>query len=126
MEKYDYRNEITKNIKSWIIDNTDFLEEKPEEDHDELSNWLYDELFIEDEITGNGAYFYDSEDNCSEYLSNNFDLVYEAISEYGIDDNINTLIRQYENRSLARYFDCTIRCYLLGECIEKALEELEL
>ena len=126
MEKYDYRNEITKNIKSWIADNTDFLEEKPEEDHDELSNWLYDELFIEDEITGNGTYFYDSEDNCSEYLSDNFDLVYEAMREFCVDDDINILIKQYENKSLARYFDCTIRCYLLGECIEKALEELEL
>ena len=126
MEKYDYRNEITKNIKSWIADNTDFLEEKPEEDHDELSSWLYDELFIEDEITGNGTYFYDSEDNCSEYLSDNFDLVYEAMREYCINDDINILIKQYENKSLARYFDCTIRCYLLGECIEKALEELEL
>lgn len=126
MEKYDYRNEITKNIKSWIADNTDFLKEKPEEDHDELSNWLYDELFIEDEITGNGPYFYSSEDVCSEYLSDNFDLVYKAMREFCIDDDINTLIEHYENKSLARYFDCIIRCYLLGECIEKALEELEL
>ena len=124
--KYDYREIMTKAIKDWIIDN-DVLEEAKKEEwsYDDLCEWLYDELFDEDEITGNGIYYYDTEEKCSEYLSGNFDLLYEAAYEYYIDDRINILIQHYEQKDLARYFDCTIRCYLLGECIYKAVDELK-
>ena len=121
MEKYNYREAITKDIKDYILSNE--IEIVVEED--EFANWLWDELWCEDSVTGNGAYFYDSEEKCSEYLSGNFDLLYEAAREFCIDDDTMLLIRHYENKDLARYFDCTIRCYLLGECIEKALEELK-
>lgn len=122
MEKYDYRKAIINDIKNYIKDN-------PQEwadpmITDDIFDYWYDILWAEDEITGNGAYWYDTENKCSEYLSQNFDVLYEAIREYCVDDNVNTIIKQYENKSLARYFDCTIRCYLLGECLEKALEEL--
>ena len=124
--KYDYREVITKAIKDWIIDN-DVLEEAKKEEwsYDDLCEWLYDELFNEDEITGNGIYYYDTEEKCSEYLSGNFDLLYEAAHETCIDDEINVLIQHYEQKDLARYFDCTIRCYLLGECIDRVVNELK-
>ena len=122
MEKYDYKKAIINDIKNYIKDN-------PQEwvdpmTTDDIFDYWYDILWAEDEITGNGAYWYDTEDKCSEYLSQNFDVLYEAIREYCVDDDVNIIIKQYENKSLARYFDCTIRCYLLGECLEKALEEL--
>ena len=113
------------NIKEWILSNGILGQAKREEwSYEDLYDWLFDELWNYDSITGNGCYWYASEDKCSEYLSNNFDILYDAMSEFYMDDQINTLIKHYENKDLARYFDCTIRCYLLGECIEKALEEL--
>ncbi len=125
MEKYDYRRAIIDDLKDWIVNETDIMEEGIKEDHDDdLSNWIYDETFGEDSVTGNGTYYYGTEEFCSECLSGNFNLLYEAAHEFAIDDEINVLIQHYENKDLARYFDCTIRCYLLGECVERALEEL--
>ena len=122
MEKYDYRRNLIDDIKDWIINETDITEENKHDD--EIANWIYDEVFNNDGITGNGWSYYGTEEFCSECLSGNFDLLYTAAHEFCIDDEIDILISHYKNKDLARYFDCTIRCYLLGECIEKALEEL--
>ena len=125
MEKYDYKRAITNELKDWIMNNTDIPEEGiNDRDDEDIYNWIYDEVFDNDSITGNGTYYYDTEDKCSEYLSDNFDLLYAAMREFAIDDEINILIDHYARKDLARYFDCTIRCYLLDECIYKALEEL--
>lgn len=125
MEKYDYRESMKKDIIDWIELN-DVLEEAKEQEwtYQQLFDWLHEELWDKDEITGNGPYFYDTEENCSEYLCHNFDLAYEATRNFCIDDCPEALIKQYENGSLARYFDCTIRCDLLAECIGIALDEL--
>ena len=125
MEKYDYRRAITDDIKDWIVNETDIIEEGIKENRDDdLSNWIYEEVFDEDSVTGNGPYYYGTEDFCSECLSGNFDILYEAAHEFAIDDEINILIKHYEDKDLARYFDCTIRCYLLIECVYAAVEEL--
>lgn len=125
MEKYDYRRAITDDIKDWIVNETDIIEEGIKEDRDEdLYNWIYEEVFDEDFVTGNGPYYYGTEDFCSECLSGNFDILYEAAHEFAIDDEVNVLIKHYEDKDLARYFDCTIRCYLLMECVYAAVEEL--
>ena len=68
--------------------------------------------------------YYGTEDFCSECLSGNFDLLYQAMRVFAIDDEVNVLIKHYENKDLARYFDCTIRCYLLMDCIYQAIDEL--
>ena len=125
MEKYDYRRAIIDDIKDWIVNETDIIEESIKEDRDEdLYNWIYEEVFDEDSVTGNGSYYYGTEDFCSECLSGNFDILYEAAREFAIDDEVNVLIKHYEDKDLARYFDCTIRCYLLMECVYAAVEEL--
>lgn len=125
MEKYDYKRAITDDIKDWIVNETDIIEEGIKEDRDEdLYNWIYEEVFDEDSVTGNGPYYYGTEDFCSECLSGNFDILYEAAHEFAIDDEVNVLIKHYEDKDLARYFDCTIRCYLLMECVYAAVEEL--
>ena len=125
MEKYNYRRAIADDIKDWIINDSGLVENGYMEDRDEdLYNWIYEEVFDEDSVTGNGAYYYGTEDFCSECLSGNFDILYEAAHEFAIDDEINILIQHYEDKDLARYFDCTIRCYLLMECVYAAVEEL--
>ena len=125
MGKYDYKRAITDDIKDWIINDSDLIENGYMEDRDDdLYNWIYEEVFDEDSVTGNGTYYYGTEDFCSECLSGNFDILYEAAHEFAIDDEVNVLIKHYENQDLARYFDCTIRCYLLMECVYAAVEEL--
>ena len=125
MEKYDYKRAIIDDIKDWIVNETDIIEEGIKEDRDEdLYNWIYEEVFDEDSVTGNGPYYYGTEDFCSECLSGNFDILYEAAREFAIDNEVNVLIKHYEDKDLARYFDCTIRCYLLMECVYAAVEEL--
>lgn len=117
MEKYNYREAIKNDIKTYIKDENILETYKGTNIEDDL----YDMLWCEDNITGNGIYWYDTEEKCSEYLSHNFDLLYEAVACYF--DDIKVPITHYKNRTLARYFDCTIRCYLLSECLHEVLKE---
>lgn len=118
MEKYDYRKAIIKELKDWIHDN---LDDKEIED-DEISNWIYDEVWAEDSITGNGCYGYAPEEKCQEYVCTNLDLYFEAANEFSDFPSSGT---PWIYRNPAQHMDATIRCYLLGECIETALEELK-
>lgn len=118
---YNYKEEVKRGVEIWIRDNWNF---DPAEDYEDVRIELSDEMWVDDNITGNGKDFYASEEDCFNYLSGNFDLLYEAAQEFCMDDDINSLIHHYEHKSLAQYFDCTIRCYLLDECIAEVLEEL--
>ena len=121
MEKYDYRKATVENIKEYIKDNPNAIYVDPMED-DEISNYWYDILWEEDCITGNGSFWYAKEEECEEFLTHNLDLALEACEEFGVSTKI--LLECAAQGHVARYIDCTIRCYLLGECLEQALEEL--
>ena len=123
MEKYNYLRAMTNDIKDWIREETNFADDEVL-DRDQLCEGLWDELFDIDEITGNGIYYYDTEEMCSSYLCGNYNLIYKAMAEFCADDEINILIKHYENQELARYFDCIIRCYLLTDAIYQAIDEL--
>ena len=46
MEKYDYRRAIIDDLKDWIVNETDIMEEDLKKSRDnDLSNWIYDETF---------------------------------------------------------------------------------
>ena len=122
MEKYDYKRAIIDELKDWIMNDTDIPEEGIiDERDDELPNWIYDEVWNIDAITGNGTYGYASAEKCEEYLSCNLRLAFEALDSFGV--SFKDLLSK-DNNEIIRYLDCTIRCYLLGECINIALEEL--
>ena len=121
MEKYDYRTAMKEDIE-WSLffwhDIDELIEFKT---FDEAYEFLWEKYWGEDTITGNGENFYNTEEQCSYYLAGNFDLLYEAIEELCPDISAIELIKHYENKTIARYFDCTIRCYLLSECIDELL-----
>ena len=119
--KYDYLRAITDDVKDWIREETNFPKDELL-DRISLCDSLWEELFNIDDITGNGMYYYADEDSCAMYISENFDLIYEAAADFGPDNA--TLIDRYECHELARYFDCTIRCYLLMDAIYQAIDEL--
>ena len=79
-------------------------------------------MWADDSITGNGGLYYASEFKCEEYVCHNLDLLMEAFFDFSFPESrrIHELLR---NKEIARYCDCTIRCYLLSAAIDRAIEE---
>lgn len=115
LDMYDYRAEMIEDIKAYIEEN----DINPYEvDQDDLN----DDLWIADSVTGNasGSYTFNSF-KAKEYVTDNMDLVLDMTSEFGIE--AETIAEHFLNEDW-EWFDVSIRCYLLGECISEALEEL--
>ena len=91
-------------------------------DREDLENKLNDDLFINDSITGNasGSYTFNSY-TAKEYVFDNIDLLNEAITEFCEDDVIGEKFLNEE----WEWMDVTIRCYLLGQAISEALDDIE-
>ena len=116
MEKYNYLEAITNDAKAAILENMDMWEWHNREELEENAN---DWLWTADEVTGNasGSYTFNTW-QAEENLCHNMDELEEACNEFGQD--IGEAVKQG-----AEYCDVTIRCYLLGQAISAALDELE-
>lgn len=118
MEKYDYRQAVRDDILDYIKEHDIQVTDNNRE---EIEEFLYDTLFVEDSVTGNasGSYTFNTW-KAEEYLCHNLDLLAEAIDEFGAD--AGTYKDCIESAETA---DVTIRCYLLTECLSSILDELE-
>ena len=116
MEKYNYLENVTADAKAAILEN---LNDWSCTDREELEEIANDELWINDSVTGNasGSYTF-STWQAEENLCHNMDELENACDEFGQD--IGEAVKQG-----AEYCDVTIRCYLLGQAISAALDELE-
>ena len=116
MEKYNYLEQVTEDAKEAILENIEYWDFT---DREELEEVAHDELWVDDSVTGNGSgsYFF-STGKAEEALCHNLDLLNEACEEFGED--IGEAVKQG-----AEACDVTIRCYLLGQAIAAALDELE-
>ena len=104
MKTYNYYEEMKEDVK-------EYLQNTEERDF----NTLYDEMLIDDSITGNGSGSYTfSTYEAEENICHNFDLLKEACEEFCCDIPID-----------AEKADVTIRCYLLGQVLGEVLEEME-
>lgn len=114
MLDYNYYEEMHKDIIAYLEEN--YKEYYAGLDADELQEKLYDDLFIEDSVTGNGSgsYFFNTYKS-EEAIAHNLDILADAIREFGCDADIL--------EKGAEWCDVTIRCYLLGEVLGDALEE---
>jgi hypothetical protein len=114
-ERYNYLEHVTSDAKEAILE---YLDEWDFTDRGELEQVANDELWNDDGVTGNasGSYYCNAW-KAEEALCHNWDLLAEAISEFGGDTDI---LQQG-----AEICDVTIRCYLLGQAIGAALDELE-
>lgn len=115
---YNYLEEEKNDILQYLKDNDIKV---TLDNREELEQQLYDDLFIEDTVTGNasGSYTFNTCE-AQEYVSDNLDLLQEAIEEFGYDwEEFNPLAKGFE------WCDVTIRCYLLGQAISEALDEVE-
>jgi hypothetical protein len=112
---YDYREAVKEDILQYINDEIN-LEEF--DTLDELEEKLNDELWTADSVTGNasGSYTFNTYE-AEENICHNWELLEEALAEFGSEESPIS--------KGAEWCDVTIRCYLLGECIAAALEEIE-
>ena len=105
--EYNYYEAVLEDVR-------EVLKETDVRDYEEL----YDRLWTNDAVTGNGSGSYTfSTYQAEENLCHNMDLLREALEEFGCD------ISYLEKGAEA--CDVAIRCYLLGQALSEALEELE-
>ena len=114
MDKYNYFDAVCEDIRDYINDNDIKV---TSENKESLYQELYDELFISDSVTGNasGSYYCNAW-KAEDALTHNLDLLGEAVDEFGGATDVL--------KSGAEACDVTIRCYLLGQCLDKVLDEL--
>lgn len=127
--KYNYKEEMTERINEYIqmnylgklIEINNSVDESEKKDRiDTLYETLYDELWVEDYVTGNGSGSYTfNRSEAREYVLVNMELAVEAYDEFG---ELNELTKDMKNEDWER-IDVTIRCYLLSGCINNAIEE---
>lgn len=120
MEKYNYYEAVKEDVKNYINgDHHDDIMEMVEkgDSRDDIAGVLYDELFIDDSVTGNasGSYTF-STWLAEENICHNLDLLAEACEEFG-----NDCAKLLSDGAEA--CDVTIRCYLLSQAIWEVLEE---
>lgn len=116
MEKYNYMENMVKDVLEAIEDNYNMNDYS---NRDELEQVLYDDLWVDDGVTGNasGSYYCNAW-KAEEAVCHNWDLLQEAMEAFGCED-INPIEKG------AEWCDVTIRCYLLGQAIAEALDQLE-
>ena len=122
MADYDYREALHDDILDVVDDYISNLSEEDianyREDADEFIQYLNDELWVDDSVTGNGSgsYTTDSE-TAKQYVMENMDLYVDAEDEFGGDFKY---LRNKDWESI----DVTIRCYLLGQVLWDMQDEL--
>ena len=119
---YNYREAVKNDVMEAIRDNYNAEEIKEHlENRDDFAERLNDELWIDDSVTGNasGSYTF-STWKAEENLAHNWELMEEVAEMFGCEPKISA---SWEHG--AEWWDVSIRCYLLSECISEALDELE-
>ena len=116
---YNYLEAIIEDVKEAIkeYDITEFA------DREEFEERLNDDLWVSDSVTGNASGSYHCNSNKSmECVLDNMDLLEEMCGEFGID---NETIGKKFLEGAWEWMDVSIRCYLLGQAITEALDDME-
>jgi hypothetical protein len=120
----NYIEAVTADAAQYIRDNytAEELAEKLA-DREEFWEELNDEMWVADEVTGNGSgsYTFDCM-KAREYVLNDIDTVREALREFGTE--ADTIAEKFLDEEW-EYFDVTARCYVLGQAIDAALDIIE-
>lgn len=117
---YNYREAMVKDIMDYVVDN--YMEPAPDMTRDDYVEALDDELWGVDMITGNGGFYYGTEEECASYVGYGLPELVEVIEEWGYD--FTKFMKEEFHRAPARYIDCLIRTHILYECVEMAVDKL--
>lgn len=115
MTAYNYLEAVTEDVREHIGE----YERGEGEDADDYRGRLYDGMFIDDAITGNGSGSYTfSTAQAKEYVLGDFDAVMSAYREYDMDFGKDLEEENWEK------LDVVARCYYLGEALDTVLDEM--
>ena len=120
----DYRTEVREAIESYMADHADYINFADFDTLEDLEEWMNDELWIADDVTGNasGSYYCNSY-KAKEAVFGDIDTVREALIEFccGQSEEIADafLNERWE------WLDVTARCFVLGECIADFIRDSE-
>lgn len=119
---YNYLESMIEDVKNYIEDNIDLNEIRSTDDLEALEVKLNDDCWISDSVTGNASgSYYCNRWKAREALHGNEDLLIEALESFG------DVLENYKRAIIDPEFaDVTIRCYLLGQAISEALEDVEI
>lgn len=114
--RYNYDEAVKNDVEEWIENNESVIPFDDFEDSEDMKEWLNDRLWDEDSVTGNGSgsYWHNAYE-AEEALCHNWDLLNDALEEYGMSENIV--------EKGAEWCDTIIRCYLLPEIISEVVDE---
>ena len=120
--RYNYRESMKQDILEYMKENEDIWEGA---DIDTAEEILFDAMWTEDSITGNGSGSYTfNRWTAKEYLFGDYDAeeyFCEAVHDYDIsaeEVGKRFLESDYE------WFDVTIRCFLLGSVLRECLSDV--
>ena len=114
MEKYDYREHVSEDVRDYISKHYTREELKELADNlEDLGKKLHDKMWMADSVTGNESGSYTcNEWQAEENLCHNLDLVQEVGFVFGGLDLTSP-----------ESCDVAIRCYYLEECISEVLNK---
>ena len=120
MKNYNYIEAVTADVIDFIRNEVNAADY---ENREALSEFLNDELWTCDSVTGNasGSYTFNAY-KAKEYVFSDPDTVSEGLREFCVD--AETIAEKFLNQNW-EYFDVTARCYVLGHAIESALNSIE-
>ena len=114
---YNYLVAMTEDIKEYIKNEITLSDYS---DREELEEYLNDTLWEVDNVTGNGSGSYTFNTyKAEEYICHNLDLLADACEAFGKD--IGEVVKNG-----AESCDVTIRCYLLGQAVTEALDDMDI
>ena len=120
---YNYLEAIVEDIKEWMRDNDFDLNDY--EDLDDAREYLYDALWDEDSITGNGPMGYAKRKDYEDYLSHNWDELINAIDNfYVVMDDVINILEKRDVGYILQWCDSLIRLNLLSEAISAVLDDM--
>ena len=122
--KMTYLEQIKEDIRNYIEENytTREIAEKME-DRDSFTEELNDDMWIADDVTGNGSGSYTfSRAKAKENVMQDTETVMEALREFCVE--ADTIAEKFLGEDW-EYFDVTARCYVLSMGISEVLDEIE-
>ena len=118
-----YNDEVKADVIEWINENIDYIDDDVKADKDDLFEYLNDNLWTADSVTGNGSGSYTfSRSKAMENVFADIETVIDALKEFCVP--AETIAEKFLESDF-EYFDVTARCYVLGSAIYEVLEEME-
>lgn len=118
-----YLDMVKEDVKNWINENINYIDDDVKADKDALSEYLNDNLWTADSVTGNGSGSYTfSRSKAMEDVFADVETVKDALKEFCVP--AETIAEKFLDEDW-EYFDVTARCYVLGSAIYEVLEDME-